>query len=93
MKKHGSSRHIPANIDIKIADYKKAIKELEDDQRNKYMAHLAKDKSNLVKPPPDFRGAIPLAVHICDELNGERVEYKIGSEWSGIEINLRESFE
>ncbi len=89
-KKHSPLRSLPTDIDNKIADYLKAIKEIKDDQRNRYMAHISKEKTKIFKPTADFRGAIPLAVQICDELHVEMVEYKIGSEWAGMEINLRE---
>src|SRR6185369_8818501 len=92
VKNHSHIQKVPADIDNKVADYERTIKHIKDNQRNRYIAHTSKKKADLFMPANDFQEAISLAVQICDDLHGEKIEYKIGPEWDGLDINLREQF-
>ncbi len=89
IRKHGPVQNIPANIDSKIAQFEKEIEDIKVHHRNSYMAHISKSKPWPFKPSFNLREAIQLAIQICDDLHGEKMEYKISSDWAGIEIDLR----
>jgi hypothetical protein len=93
MKKNSPAQKMSEDIDPKIAQFENAIKDIKKYHRNNYIAHRSKTRSLPSNTSFNLREAIKLAIDVCDDLRGERVEYKISSDWSGQEIDLREHLE
>ncbi len=73
----------------KLTQYQNEINQLNKFHRNSYMAHRAKNR----QWPPDsmsqIKQVIILALKIADELEGERIDYKIDKSWANSEVDLR----